>query len=87
MLDIAARCHDAIPLGYFGADLVLVAERGPMVLEINARPGLGIQLANGRGLRPLLEAIEAARPKGMSASERIALGKEVFVRTAELLGA
>jgi alpha-L-glutamate ligase-like protein len=81
MLDIAARCHEAIPLGYFGADLVLDAERGPMVLEINARPGLGIQLANRRGLRPVLEAVEAARPARLSVRERIALGKEIFAKT------
>ena len=81
MLDIAARCHEAIPLGYYGADLVVDAERGPMVLEINARPGLGIQLANGRGLRPILEAVEATRPRTLSVRERIALGKEIFART------
>lgn len=82
MLDIAARCHEAVPLGYFGADLVLDAERGPMVLEINARPGLGIQVANGRGLRPLLDAVEAALPAKRSVRERIALGREIFASTA-----
>ncbi|MGH7803604.1 MAG: alpha-L-glutamate ligase-like protein [Candidatus Binatia bacterium] len=81
MLDIAARCHEPVPLGFFGADLVLDAERGPMVLEINARPGLGIQLANRRGLRPVLEAVEAARPARLSVPERIALGKEIFAKT------
>jgi alpha-L-glutamate ligase-like protein len=84
MLDIAARCHEAIPLGYFGADVVLDAERGPMVLEINARPGLGIQLASRRGLRPILDRIEAANPSRMSVRERIALGKETFAETADL---
>lgn len=84
MLDIAARCHGAIPLGYFGADLVLDAERGPMVLEINARPGLGIQVANGRGLRPLLDAVEAAKPEKRSIADRIALGREIFATTTPL---
>jgi hypothetical protein len=82
MLDIAARCFEAIPLGYFGADLVLDADRGPMVLEINARPGLGIQVANGRGLRPLLDAVEAAESVKRSPRERIALGRELFAATA-----
>jgi alpha-L-glutamate ligase-like protein len=81
MLDISARCFEAIPLGYFGADLVLDADRGPMVLEINARPGLGIQVANRRGLRPLLDAVEAAEPAKRSARERIALGRELFAST------
>ena len=30
-----------------------------MLLEANARPGLAIQIANGRGLLPRLEAIDA----------------------------
>jgi hypothetical protein len=29
-----------------------------MLLEANARPGLAIQIANGRGLVPRLEAID-----------------------------
>lgn len=78
MLTIAARCYEAVPLGYFGVDLVIDADRGPMVLEVNARPGLGIQVANGRGLRPLLERVEAARPEHLSLRERIALGRETF---------
>jgi len=30
-----------------------------MLLEANARPGLAIQIANGRGLLPRLQAIDA----------------------------
>jgi hypothetical protein len=30
-----------------------------MILELNARPGLAIQIANGNGLLPRLQAIEA----------------------------
>jgi hypothetical protein len=30
-----------------------------MLLEANARPGLAIQIANGRGLIPALEEIDA----------------------------
>ena len=35
---------------YLGVDIVLARDRGPLVLEINARPGLSIQLANRYGL-------------------------------------
>lgn len=78
ILEIATRCYDALGLGYFGADLVLDAERGPLVLEANARPGLAIQLANERGLRSLLESVEGRVRNGWSISDRVALGKELF---------
>ena len=39
-------------------DIVLDRDQGPMLLEANARPGLAIQIANGRGLMPRLEAID-----------------------------
>jgi len=59
MLLLAARCYEPTGLGYLGADLVLDRSRGALLLELNARPGLAIQVANGRGLLPRLRAIEA----------------------------
>jgi len=50
----AARCFDLTGLGYLGVDLVLEESKGPMILEINARPGLGIQIANDAGLEERL---------------------------------
>jgi D-alanine-D-alanine ligase-like ATP-grasp enzyme len=40
-------------------DLVIDADLGPLMLEVNARPGLQIQVINGQGLAPVLA--EAAR--------------------------
>ena len=77
MLGMAARCYDAIPLGYLGVDLVLDAELGPLVLELNARPGLTIQLANQRGLRAAMEALAFADLRGASIDERLALGRRL----------
>ncbi|MGH7856928.1 MAG: alpha-L-glutamate ligase-like protein [Candidatus Binatia bacterium] len=82
VLDISTRCYDALGLGYFGADIVLDADHGPMVLEVNGRPGLGIQLANDRGLRPLLDEIERRQPRDLAVAERIVLGKEIFAAAA-----
>lgn len=59
LLTLAARCHEMTGLGYIGADIVLDRDRGPVLLELNARPGLSIQVANGRGLLPRLRHIEA----------------------------
>ena len=37
------------------ADTILDKKRGPMLLEINARPGLAIQTANRTGLLKVLD--------------------------------
>lgn len=50
VLDLAASCVEMTGLQYLGADIVLDRERGPMLLELNARPGLAIQVANQAGL-------------------------------------
>ena len=39
-------------------DIVLDKAAGPQLLELNARPGLAIQIANGCGLAPRLRHIE-----------------------------
>ena len=45
-------------LGYLGVDLVLDEQDGPLMLELNARPGLNIQIANRCGLSSRLKAVE-----------------------------
>ena len=82
ILALAARSYDAIPLGYFGIDLVIDERLGPVILEINARPGLAIQLATRRGLRPLLAAIERLPSAPRSAVDRVAAGLAVAARVA-----
>jgi hypothetical protein len=37
-------------LGYPGVDLVIDEELGPLVMEVNARPGLQVQNITGIGL-------------------------------------
>lgn len=58
MLLLASRSHEITGLGYLGADIVLDKRYGPQMLELNARPGLSIQVANGMGLLPRLRHIE-----------------------------
>jgi alpha-L-glutamate ligase-like protein len=59
VLDMSRRVSQAVGLGYIGVDIVVDEDAGPMLLEANARPGLAIQIANGRGLLPRLQAIDA----------------------------
>lgn len=79
MLNLACACFEMTELGYLGVDLVLDAQRGPMLLELNARPGLSIQVANDAGLLPRLRAVEALRkPERWSLSKRVAFAREHF---------
>lgn len=50
----ATRAAKAVPLKYLGVD-ISITPQGPVLLEINVRPGLEIQNANLHGLRAILE--------------------------------
>ncbi|MEN8128435.1 MAG: sugar-transfer associated ATP-grasp domain-containing protein [Planctomycetota bacterium] len=51
IIDMATQSSHIFGLGYLGVDIVIDHCRGPMVMEVNARPGLNIQLANAAGLK------------------------------------
>jgi alpha-L-glutamate ligase-like protein len=78
LLEIAARSYELTGLGYQGIDIVLDRDRGPLVLELNARPGLAIQIANRAGLKPRLEAVERDRAKLATVASRVAFARERF---------
>ncbi len=78
MLEIAASCVEVFELGYFGVDLVVDKSRGPMLLEVNVRPGLAIQLANRVGLKKRLEVVEALDELPTTVEDRIKFTKEVI---------
>lgn len=78
MLAMAARCYEATGLGYMGVDLVVDARKGPLLLELNARPGLAIQMANGCGLLPRLQTIESLRRPHFTPDERVKFVKDAF---------
>jgi alpha-L-glutamate ligase-like protein len=78
ILEMAAKLGDKTEFGYLGVDIVLDQQKGPLLLEINARPGLSIQIANREGLIPRLEAIDSALPKLSGVQEKIAFAQETF---------
>lgn len=77
ILLMAARCYEITGLGYLGVDIVLDEARGPLMLELNARPGLSIQIANGEGLMKRLSLIEGLE-QGLSPQDRTAQAVELF---------
>lgn len=77
MLEISATAFEMTGLGFLGVDLVLDESRGPLMLELNARPGLNIQIANQSGLATRLKAVEQIdqlKLSGYSIEEKISLG-------------
>ena len=78
VLELAARCYDMVELGYLGVDIVLTPDHGPILLELNARPGLAIQIANLQGLVPRLEKIRRDGKPNLTAKERVQLAQEWF---------
>lgn len=78
LMELAARCHEMTGLGYQGVDIVLDRDKGPLMLELNARPGLNIQIANKAGLLHRLDEIESHRPSLGSLPDRVTFAMEHF---------
>jgi alpha-L-glutamate ligase-like protein len=77
LLTLAARSFELTGLGYVGVDIVLDRHFGPLILELNARPGLNIQICNRAGLRHRAERA-AALPAESDIAARVARSRELF---------
>ncbi|NWK57605.1 alpha-L-glutamate ligase-like protein [Verrucomicrobiaceae bacterium N1E253] len=75
---LASQCYEITELGYLGADIVLDADKGPLILELNARPGLAIQMANGIGMQTRFDAVEPEISKQRDYKERVTFSMEHF---------
>ena len=78
VLDLAASCVEMTGLHYLGADVVLDRQRGPMLLELNARPGLSIQVANQAGLQHRLREAAVIAAETDDHDRKIELARERF---------
>lgn len=72
MLEMAIECQKVSGLGYIGVDIAIDKEEGPMVLEINARAGLSIQVANLAPLRDRLTRVRGLKVKDTAHGIRVA---------------
>lgn len=77
LLTLAARSYELTGLGYVGVDIVLDRQFGPLILELNARPGLNIQICNRAGLRQRLEHVAGLSVEPDIAA-RVARSRELF---------
>jgi alpha-L-glutamate ligase-like protein len=76
ILTLAVRAQEISKLGFLGADIAIDKERGPVILELNARPGLSIQLANLSGLKRRLERVIGLKIKTLEKGVRV--GMDLF---------
>jgi alpha-L-glutamate ligase-like protein len=78
MLEMAAHAFEMTELGYVGVDIAMDKDQGPMILELNARPGLSIQIANRAGLLRRTAAVDHFVLDGKSPAERVGLVKDAL---------
>lgn len=76
ILKTAVLSARVVGLKYSGVDISVDKKNGPVVLELNARPGLGIQVANMAPLRDRLRRIRGIKVK--TPERGIALAKDLF---------
>jgi len=76
MLEIAARIQYITNIGYLAVDLTIDTEQGPVLLEVNARAGLMVQVAN---LAPLKARLERVAGLQVSTPEKgVRIAQELF---------
>ncbi|MDP3917885.1 MAG: sugar-transfer associated ATP-grasp domain-containing protein [Candidatus Woesebacteria bacterium] len=76
ILEISVTGQIASGLVYAGVDIVLHPEKGPQIIELNAQPGLSIQLANMEGLKRRLERVDDIQV--MTAEHGVKIAKALF---------
>ncbi len=72
MLLVASRIQTLTNIGYLAVDLTIDQDQGPVLLEVNARAGLSVQLANLAPLRARLERVEGLVVSSSEKGVRIA---------------
>ncbi len=81
ILTIASQIQLITNLGYMAVDICIDKNVGPVLLEINARAGLGVQIANLAPLRRRLERIEGIKVTTPAKGVRVA--KDMFGNIVE----
>ena len=78
ILQSSARGLEVTGLGYLGVDMVIDRDRGPLMLEMNARPGLNIQIANRTGLSKRIARVDEVYEPDATPEERAQVARREF---------
>jgi alpha-L-glutamate ligase-like protein len=76
VLKLAVRAQEISGLGFLGADIAIDKIYGPVIIELNARPGLSIQIANLSGLKERLKKVADLKIKTLERGIRV--GMDLF---------
>jgi alpha-L-glutamate ligase-like protein len=90
VLETAVKSQRVINnLGFMGIDIVLDKDKGPVVLEVNARPGLSIQICNRAGLKQRINKVEGLEVRSVNHAIMVAkylFGESFFEKVEEKSG-
>jgi len=89
VLQLAINAQRITKIGFLGIDIVIDREKGPIILELNARPGLSIQIANLAPLNERLQRIKGLKVKTTKRGVKLAqdlFGGEIEEELEEISG-
>lgn len=89
ILLLASKSQEISNLGFLGVDVAIDKEKGPTILELNARPGLSIQIANMAGLSERLKRVSGLKIKTVGKGVRMGMdlfGGEIEEELEEISG-
>ncbi|MBD3238614.1 MAG: hypothetical protein GF332_03175 [Candidatus Moranbacteria bacterium] len=76
ILEMSVKSAKYTGIGFLGVDIMIDRDKGPLIAELNARPGLAIQIANLAPLKYRLRRVEGLKIKTSSRGVRV--GKDLF---------
>jgi len=89
VLRLAILAQQVTRIGFLGIDIALDRDKGPMILELNVRPGLSIQIANLSPLKDRLQRVKGLKVKTINKGVKIAqdlFGGEIEEGLEEISG-
>ncbi|MFA5993527.1 MAG: sugar-transfer associated ATP-grasp domain-containing protein [Parcubacteria group bacterium] len=89
ILTLAVKSQEISKLGFLGVDVAIDKDHGPVILELNARPGLSIQVANLAGLAERLKRVSGLKVKTIARGVRMGMdlfGGEIEEELEEISG-
>ena len=81
ILLICSRIQQITNIGYLAVDITIDEQLGPALLEVNARAGLMVQVANLAPLRARLERVQGIKVD--SPEKGVRIGQDLFGRKAK----
>ncbi len=89
ILRLAIHAQQTTKIGFMGIDIAIDREKGPIILELNTRPGLSVQIANLFPLDERLKRVKGLKVKTITKGVKIAqdlFGGEIEEELEEISG-